>query len=694
MSSPDYPTDAWLDARLREVPVPQGLLDRLVRVAAPDDHELDARLRDVPLPEGLLRRLRRTISGRTRRLRMARWATAASIMLAVGTWYFAFVLSMVVSTVAARPGGEGPFDPMIEAEPIDRAARVEIELPALPPGSDPELEAELARVRDVASPDLPLAELESPSARPVGFLLYPLAPLSGMDLTSDSTYPDWKGALGAPRGLLDQADIDMVPLPAPRGIEPPIVPGFNLRWLREFGIHPFVMPALHQELHTSRVPLDIDRSSYVLARKYLGEGMLPPRDAVRTEEFLAAVDYRYPRPKRGEDIGLFSAGGPSPFRFGDQRLLQVGVQARDVTSSDRPGTRLTLAVDISASMRWGGRLEMVVRAIEQLERRLGHRDRLSMVVFCDRADVLCEDLARDELDELVEVLRGMTASGSTNIHDGLRRAYALAARYAGSDRLLSRVVLLSDGLAELDPSAVGRVEALLEEAAGRGIVLHAVDLGQERAGEQPDGQLARFAAAGGGTVHRATKADEVRWALMEAVTGRSQLVAADVQLRVVFNPGTVYRYRLLGHESKAIIGLGPPQLEADFRSGQAATALYELELLSGGGDDLAVAEVSWVDAETGARTSVQRKVRRKDFAPSVDKMPLPLQAAAAAAQSAELLRGSPFAQPPFSAGGIERLTEYAERIDSRLLLRPSFRELIDLMKKAATARPYRAGGRR
>jgi len=47
---------------------------------------------------------------------------------------------------------------------------------------------------------------------------------------------------------------------------------------------------------------------------------------------------------------------------------------------------------------------------------------------------------------------------------------------------------------------------------------------------------------------------------------------------VTFNPAAVSRYRLIGHELNTDGGLSGASLQEDLRSGQAATALYEVEL--------------------------------------------------------------------------------------------------------------------
>ncbi len=692
MTNPDPNSDLWLDDQLRDVPVPDGLLDRLGRIAAMSDAELDAALRDVPLPEGLLLRLRHTVEVRLRLMRLRHLALAASLMLAVGLWYGGLVISMVASSRPDRAAPRGERRPLVTVELADLRGQVMPEVGGLdwsPTEEGPLVAAE----PDVVGQAIPLARVEPRAARPpdtpasatIGFLR--------IESDWDTTLSQWP--LGSPSMGTDPDDPPWpVPLPSPRGIDPPIVRGFDPIFYSEFGVWPFVRPDVHPALAVSQVPLAVDTSSYDLAARYLAHGMLPPRGPLRTEEFLAAMDYAYPQPRAGQMVGLALAGGPSPFRGGEYKLLQVGVQAEVVRDHDRPGTRMTLALDMSSSMEWGGRLEMVARALDQLKTRLGRQDRISVVLFNERADVLAEDLTRDDLGQLVEVLRGIAPSGSTNVAAGLRQAYALASRFAGVDACLSRVVLLTDGLAEMAPDTGPRIERLLAEAATRGIALDAVDLGQERPGDRPEPVLTRLTDAGSGKVRRATSADQVRWAMLESATGRSQTVASDVRLRVTFNPATVEGVRLLGHESKSIVGLGAPRMEADLRSGQSGTALYELRLKPGGGNDVAVAEVTWLDPKTGEPRSLVRKLLRNEFSAKIDQAPLYLQAAAIAAQTAELLRESPFARLVPAAGSPAAVVAMSRVLDSRLQSRPSFREMVGLMERAVNAKPYRSGGRR
>ncbi len=52
------PHDPNIDARLRAVPLPEGLVERLRKTALADDDGLDAVLRDVPIPARMQETLR------------------------------------------------------------------------------------------------------------------------------------------------------------------------------------------------------------------------------------------------------------------------------------------------------------------------------------------------------------------------------------------------------------------------------------------------------------------------------------------------------------------------------------------------------------------------------------------------------------------------------------------------------------
>jgi Ca-activated chloride channel homolog len=667
--------DEGLDAALRDVPAPEGLLKRLTQIPLSDDDGLDETLRHVPVPTRLMASWRRRAKQQDRLLRLNRLAVALSLLVALAIGYFGAKMIDILPTVevAKLPA---PLPP--EPESLGESWLAEGR-PAAPLETD-----------DPAQPrEVPLVEVEV--SRP-----------SDMAQSAVRSGPDWlldvmPKVLGGTFDQLDDLPTRVVGL-IPRGIDWPRAPGANWAFLLRYGVHPFVSPAAHPKLTSTIVPLGIDPASYDLAQRYLEEGTLPPPDKVRTEEFLAAPDYDFPAPDK-QPMGIVVAAGPSPFGGEGLSLLQIGVQARRVPDQQHAPVHLVLVVDCSGSMRWGGRVEMIRRALRDVALRLHPADRLSLVRFGHDAHLLVQDVGPGQVSQFLAAVDSLTSGGPTNLGAGLNEAYTLAQQEVGPNRPAVRVVLLTDGLLELEEPQVERLRSRAIEAAGRGMPLYALDLGQ---GNRGDPELAGLAAAGHGEVHRVTNTNQVRWALQEIISGRSQLVAHDAQLKVTFNPKTVLEYRLLGHEAIDFAGMTPQPPQADFHDGQSATALYEVRLAATGPQEVATVELTWYrpeDVRSAGQTEPQkasRKVDRKQFASTFTGAAPSLQQAALVAELAETLRTSPFMRAPRTSLALYHLWSLAGQVDSEVKQKRSFAEFLAMVEQAIKAKPpaTRGGGRR
>jgi len=699
MHSPDPNFNAEQDAELRAVPLPEGLLERLRRTALADDDGLDAAIRDVPLPAGFAHRLRRGVLadeeildaavrevtvpvdllGRLRRLPQRRkrlaslvpWATAVSLLIAIGLSYGGAMLGFLTATLRdpvltaqQEIPASGPTDIVI-VPPSPELAFVEgayLLDESLPPAGMP-LPAELPQ------PRIDLAEFLQPGSR------------STLEDFSPLLQPDFAPAslLGTTSRIADLDELRCAAGPKPQGIGLPLVPGVPWDEYIRTGFRPFVFPAADTQLETSLVPLDVHPASFNLTQRYLEDGDLPPAKDIRTEEFLAAIDYDFPAPKSG-GLALHTAAGPSPFPGEGICMLQVGVQARELLDQRRPAVRLVVAVDVSKSMRWGGRLKMIRRGLADAVRQLGPADRLTLVAFSEEARVLIEDGGREDQADLLAAVELLQAANSTNLGAGLRKAYAMAPRGSAIGEAISRVVLLTDGWSDLDMGAAGLIEQRLANARRQGIGLEVIDLKQK---EEPNLQLASLALSGGGTVREAASADQIRWAMLEIITGRPQLVASGARLKVVFDPKEVLAYRLLGHEANIMAGQLPPnELEIDFHAGQSASALYEIRLMprrGSGSRQVATVELTWQEPGGGKSRQLTRKVRRGDFSAPLIESPLSLQGAVVAAQAAEVLRNSPYAQR--RGLSMSLVLELARHVDTRLYEWPTFVEFVSMVER-------------
>jgi len=666
-----------LDEAIRDVPVPEGLLDRLRATPLADDDDLDVTLRDVPVPATLTGRLRQTVKRRLQWHGLSRWATAVSLALAIGLSYIGGVLGLLLSVFPDR----GRLRPPILASSIDDGA-------GTAPG--PALEIGVADWWNTGEgPSNTWSPASAPAVELADFTEPGPALLPWREVVSPAPPPPITiSAAHDPLESLGEDAIKRVASPAPRGIAWPLVTGVDITFLIKYGIHPFVPPGIDTQLESSVVPLDIGRASFDLTQRYLDgkDKEWPNRKHIRTEEFLAAMDYEFPAPER-RALGLTAAASPSPNRGEGICVLQVGVQAREITDSNRPPAYLVLAVDVSRSMLLEGRLTMVRRALADVIERMGPEDRFALVAFSENARLLLEDCGREDADVLLAGTEMISADGFTNLAEGVRTACAAAPRKTAMGDTDVRVVLLTDGRPGLDQQSSAQIKRRLAAVAKRGVFFDVVDLGRVEPGqvepgqaEKPNPLLAAFAASGGGKIHRAADADQVRSALLESLTGRPQLVATDARLKVSFNPKAVARYRLLGHEANALIGMLPQKPEAEFLAGQSATALYEIEFVAGSrssGREIASVELTWLPPGSQQPQQIVRTLRQSQMAPTFSQSPLSLQQAVVAAQTAEVLRESPYAQHRGTT--MATVAQLAESVDTRLRERPSFAELVKLI---------------
>ena len=684
--------DGDLDEHLREIAVPAGMDTRLRLAVADDDAGLDVLLRDVPVPYRVLCKLRATPGYRIRLRQVAGWAVAATLLIATGLSYLGVAVALLV---AARPM-PAPTPPelawYVTGELLPDASEATSGVVALemPSAASPAAAEMAIRPFPELSPPSNLAG-RAPAQSPrnideFGLFDYPWS--GGQDPLLDVTPYRW-GVFGAHESFDDPLGWQESRSLEAHGIPAPTAAGFDSSILVRFGVFPFVSTAADDSLRSVSVPLDVGTDSFELTRRSVAGGRLPPPDRVRTEEFLAAIDYEFPKPK-GKAIGLSLRAGPSPFLPGVV-VLQSAVQAAELATAPRPAVHLVLAVDESAGADWPQKLAVLRGALQDMQGWLNKDDRLSVVAFHRNAEVLVERAAPNHVDQIIAALENRTGSTATNLGAGLTVAYALATRpdrSAPAGKPL--VVLFTDAPADLPLGAAARIERRLAEAAREGVKLDVIAV---RSASSPrDIRLRELAAAGEGRFRRVNDARHLKWVLRESIAGQPQVVAEDVQLTVRFNPKSVPFYRVLGHEP----GAKTADSTCSFHSGQAATALFDVGLRQdlSPNDVLATAEVTWREPGSGVLAKETAVIRRADVPALLAEAPLSLQAAVVAAEAGEILRRSAYTQLRPRPGTLAGTLELAEQLDFALREMPSFRDLTQVVEQAIRARPYRGGGAR
>ncbi len=409
-------------------------------------------------------------------------------------------------------------------------------------------------------------------------------------------------------------------------------------FFRDYGTNSFVSTDRDR---FSTFAVDVDDASYTLIRRYLREGNLPPHEAVRVEEFINHFDYGYNDPKENK-FRIFTEFTDSPFEA-ERTVLKIGIKGREIDRRDRRPLNLTLVVDVSGSMSYDNRMELVKESLRMLVRQLDRNDKVGLVAYGSSARVVLEPVSADSRVEIFRAIDCLHPGGSTYAEAGLTLGYEMANRqYVNGHNNV--VVFCSDGVANVGRTSPEAIMNKIERFARRGITMSTFGFGM---GNYNDVLLEQLAQSGNGRYAYVNNREEARRTFVDDFGSNMQLLARDVKIQVEFNPRVVESYRLLGYENRDVADQhfrDNSQDGGEVGAGHEITALYEL-VLTGKHPrgKAATVFVRWKDCDDTEVVETSREaVLEQDFR-SFDRSRPELRLALVASRFAEILKGSVYA---------------------------------------------------
>jgi Ca-activated chloride channel family protein len=325
----------------------------------------------------------------------------------------------------------------------------------------------------------------------------------------------------------------------------------------------------------STFSIDVDTASYAVVRRYLEDGVLPPKDAVRTEELINYFGYDYELPSAKEepfqtDIAVYD----TPWDKGTQ-IIRVGLQGYDIPPENRPAANLVFLVDTSGSMNSPDKLPLLKKSLGMLVDQMNETDTISIVAYAGSAGVVLEPTKGSEKRKIMAALNNFRASGSTAGTEGIRQAYALAE--ANFDKeALNRVILATDGDFNVGHTENSTLEDYISRKRETGVYLSILGFGR---GNYKDDRMQVLAQAGNGNAAYIDNLMEARKVLVDEMGSTLFSIANDVKIQVEFNPAYVAEYRLIGYETRLLAreDFNNDKVDAgEVGSGHEVTALYEI----------------------------------------------------------------------------------------------------------------------
>jgi len=324
----------------------------------------------------------------------------------------------------------------------------------------------------------------------------------------------------------------------------------------------------------STFSIDVDAASYSNARRFIQDGQLPPKDAVRVEEFINYFDYDYPQPKDEHPFSVFTELGVCPWNE-ENYLLHVGIKGKELADEQRTDCNLVFLLDVSGSMEPENKLPLVKKAFKFLVKNLKPKDKIAIVVYAGSAGLVLPTTFGNDKNKILNALDRLQAGGSTAGGAGIQLAYKIAKEnfIEGGN---NRIILATDGDFNVGVSNTSELVEMIEKKRNEGIYLTILGFGM---GNYKDGRLEELADKGNGSYYYIDNILEAKKVFDHDLMGTLFTIAKDVKIQIEFNPAKVDAYRLLGYENRLLKkeDFNDDKKDAgELGAGHTVTALYEI----------------------------------------------------------------------------------------------------------------------
>ncbi|MBF2092549.1 von Willebrand factor type A domain-containing protein [Flavobacterium psychrophilum] len=324
----------------------------------------------------------------------------------------------------------------------------------------------------------------------------------------------------------------------------------------------------------STFSIDVDNASYTNIRRLINNGQKVPKDAVRVEEMINFFKYQYPQPKDNHPFSITTQYSECPWNS-KHKLVQIGLQGKNIPTNDLPASNLVFLIDVSGSMNADNKLPLLIESLKILVEQLRKQDKVAIVVYAGAAGLVLPPTAGNEKQTIINALEKLNAGGSTAGGAGIELAYKTAQENFIKDGN-NRVILATDGDFNVGSTSDSAMQTLIEDKRESGVFLTCLGYGM---GNYKDSKMEILADKGNGNYAYIDNIQEANRFLGKEFKGSMFAIAKDVKIQIEFNPKHVQSYRLIGYENRK---LRPEDFKNDaidageLGSNHTVTALYEI----------------------------------------------------------------------------------------------------------------------
>lgn len=199
--------------------------------------------------------------------------------------------------------------------------------------------------------------------------------------------------------------------------------------------------------------------------------------------------------------------------------------------AQRAPINLALVLDRSSSMS-GDKFEKAKEAALMVVDQLQASDVISVISYDSTVEVLVPAIKAEERDFIRQRIQALTPRGSTALFAGVSYGIEEVAKFLDPKRV-NRIILLSDGQANIGPSSPNELARLGEVAGKQGISISTIGLG---VGYNED-LMTQLAMASDGNHAFARTAQDLVAIFKHELGDIMSVVAQDVEVEIIFEDG-------------------------------------------------------------------------------------------------------------------------------------------------------------
>jgi Mg-chelatase subunit ChlD len=405
-------------------------------------------------------------------------------------------------------------------------------------------------------------------------------------------------------------------------------------------------PVPQPEVQTATDPfstfsLNVSDVSFQLAAASLEQGALPAPGSIRTEEFINAFDYRDPMPVGNAPVAFAWERARDAFAH-NRDLLRFSIKTAATGREATKPLNIVLLVDNSGSMERADRVRIRHECLRILASQLQPQDRISVVTFARTARLAADGIPGNQAGALADQIGSLTPEGGTHLEGALDLAYQTARRHF-SPTGINRVVLLTDGAANLGDVSPDSLRRRVEDNRRQGVALDCFGIGWEGLN---DDLLESLSRNGDGRYGFINTPEAATANFAAQLAGALQVAASDVKVQVEFNPLRVTTHRQVGyarHQLKKEQFRDNTVDAAELAAAEAGNALYVVQSNPAGSGPIATVRVRFKVPGTADYREQSWEVPYEGSARALDQSSPALRLASVASNFAEWLAQSPHA---------------------------------------------------